>query len=212
MTLNEVVQTVYADESGYTGSDFLKHDSPVFVSVSTSISPAEARDILHELLGPVQDPEYKYNLFTKNKKRSDLLPYLFEYTIRNKNKFVVEVCCKRFALITIWLYYWLYPFLSTLGMQIHEGGFSRVLPHVVLFNLPKICGETFAKRVLRQFQIFMNDRQSSDAIKLFRIFEQGPLIHTREYNELEDMLCIPLRPCFTWSVLKLTVLGCGGLA
>lgn len=190
--MDNATPIVYADESGNSGSNFMRLEEPLFLSVSTSLRPDEALHLLLEAIGPTKRPEYKYESVSRARARHPSriagLGRLMNAVAARPDAFAAHVIHKRFALICIWADVWIYPYTAAHGWDPREDGSSRVLPVIISEDLP----EVFLNRLLRAFQEMMTARSEHDARvaanKLFRVGREGPPIRTRDRDWLLGLM------------------------
>lgn len=205
------MQIIYADESGYSGSNFIDPNDPVFVTVSTSIRPEEAGKLLSTCIGAIQSEEYKYTNLLRNETRARSLSLLLNEVVARQDEFVTYIVHKKFALLSMWAAVWTYPWLKQqMGYDIRKQGFSKFMPNAWFNLLPTYTSERFLDQALLHFQTLMRRKTIAEVHAISDHFRQDFLIKDPELYQIMSLMIEPIESmgtsyCTTISNLQMDV-------
>lgn len=94
------VRPLYCDESGYTGSNLLDPDQPIFAIASTDLDDAAARAILSECFPRYQAREFKFPTVCGSKRNRADLVRLGRALEGMSNRIFIWIMDKRFVVLT----------------------------------------------------------------------------------------------------------------
>lgn len=95
-----MTKTLYFDESGWTGFDFLNADQPVFVVSSSDIPEETAAEILRASFPRYQGAEFKFsNIWRSPRNRPGFIDFA-DAVGQHEGHIFSWVTIKRFAIVT----------------------------------------------------------------------------------------------------------------
>jgi hypothetical protein len=111
------VMDVFLDEAGYTGSDLINEDQPVFILASTIVDALEARALLDSHFDKPQ-PEVKYVKRAKSHRgRSQILEFLRALKV-DCRRVAFFSFHKEYLLLTNLIDFWLEPMMFEDGVNL----------------------------------------------------------------------------------------------
>ena len=176
---------VYFDESGYTGSNFLDPEQPVFTVASIDIEESEARAILKASFPKYQGKEFKFTrIFRRPRHRLGLVAFA-EQLSRVVNRILIYNCDKKFTALVKAVDVLVEPILHDHGWDFYAGGYNLRYVNMFHFGLCQFAEPEVYDAVVSWYERFSRDQNDEKAIHcLYQIAESCP----GEVRSFMDML------------------------
>jgi len=156
-------QTIYFDESGYTGNNLLSPDQPAFVYASVAIGTSDASHLHSEMLSrfQIKGKELKGKNLVKNKQGQEAISWLLN---KCSDIACIVVANKKFALAGKFFEYIFEPVLKTNNSLFYAVGFHRFIANLlyILFESKDECAED----MLDEFETLMRTQDPDDIERL----------------------------------------------
>jgi hypothetical protein len=148
---------VFLDEAGYTGSDLINADQPVFILASTVVEAAEARALLDSCFGSPQSEVKYFKRAKRPRGQRQILEFLraLRLDLRRVAFFSFH---KEYLLLTNLIDYWLEPMMFEDGVNLYERGGNLALANVCYLTFGACLGREGRRELLRRFQVMTRDR------------------------------------------------------
>ena len=186
------LHTIYFDESGYTGSDFLNADQPVFCVASTDIDEGEARTILKTSFPRFQGKEFKFTRINRRPRHRPGLVLLSEQLSRMVNRIFIYNCDKKFTALVKAVDVLVEPLFYERGSDFYAGGYNRRYVNMFHFGLCQFTDSVVYDAIVRWYDRFSRSRNDASAIhELSQIAERCP----DEMNFFVKMLLAGAKHC-----------------
>jgi len=162
-------QTIYCDESGFTGNDLSNVDQPHFVYVGIAITPVEADEIKNRVIRDyrVNGNELKGKNLVKYAKGRRAVSDILDNVVARSQCVVMH---KKYALACKLYEYLFEPVLAAKNWIFYEIGFHRFISMIVHLELR--IREGNAERLFEDFEQFMRRK---DMAGLSYLFGTGPV-------------------------------------
>jgi hypothetical protein len=148
---------LFIDEAGYTGSDLISADQPIFILASTIVEESEARSLLDSSFDRPQ-PEVKFARRVRSRRgREEILEFLRALNV-DRRKVAFFVFHKQYLLLTMLIDYWLEPMMHEDGFNLYERGANIGLANLCYLTLGTYIGLEPRRELLRRFQVMTRDR------------------------------------------------------
>ncbi|GEM67994.1 hypothetical protein SMI01S_16000 [Sphingobacterium mizutaii NBRC 14946 = DSM 11724] len=158
------MKTIYFDESGFTGYNYLDPQQPLFAITSTDIEPDLAEYILKRSFPKYQSEEYKFSNIVNSKNEIYLTTFAKElkpYIVRCLS-FTID---KRFAMLIKMIEYFIEPLANSSGTAFYKDGFNVKFANYVYVGLTTISKIDVYDDVLATYQQFSRNA-SKDSLKI----------------------------------------------
>jgi hypothetical protein len=116
------VETLYFDESGYTGYNLLDPAQPMFAIASTDVSPNDAETILRESFPKYGGSEYKFTNIWRSNNRKGLIEFGGRLAPLGERAFS-WMMDKQFVVLTKIVDFLIEPFVTNAGYDFYADGF-----------------------------------------------------------------------------------------
>ncbi|WP_374371629.1 DUF3800 domain-containing protein [Dongia sp.] len=146
-------KTLYFDESGFTGSNLLDPNQPIFVISSTSIDSESSEKMLRTSFPNYQAAEFKFaNIWRSGSKRRliDLAGQLKEY----EDQIFTWMIDKRFAVLTKVVDFLIEPLLTDSGYDFYADGFAWKYSNHIHVGLTYFAPPELYETLLNAYQTF----------------------------------------------------------
>jgi len=148
---------IFLDEAGYTGSDLINREQPMFILASTVIEEREARARLESAFGRSRY-EVKYSKKSRSSQgRRQILEFLRSLNI-NRRMTAFFSFHKEFLLLTHLVDFWVEPAMRADGVNLYERGGNIAYSNVCYLTLGTCLGREGGREFLRRFQAMTRDR------------------------------------------------------
>lgn len=163
-------QTIFFDESGYTGNDLFNDDQPIFVYASVAIKPSQATELVTEMVNRFQlkGSELKGSNLVNRPRGQEAIYWLME---RCKNDASIVVANKKYALAGKFYEYIFEPVLQADNSLFYAIGLHKFIATFLYVSL--IAQNSNVENILREFQNFM---RSQDPEVFQRLFPQKDIL------------------------------------
>lgn len=186
------MDTIYIDESGYTGGGLLDTNQPFQGASSIKINEATAKKLVDEYFPIRQSHELKHNRLSK---RESYWQRLLEIQKVLLNEFMgfTYVCHKKYLLILMFLDSCVEPFFYQKGIDFYKDGQNYALASLLYFTAPTFWGEDDFDNLLYFFQ--RASKTKSD-LNIQVLIEKAKSLRGKELSEnlipliIEDQDCI----------------------
>ncbi len=147
-------KTLYFDEAGFTGSNLLDPDQPVFAIASSDLADDEALDILQYCFPHYQGIEYKFtNIWRSSKHRDGLVRFGERFRALNDRAFVYAVD-KRYAVLTKAVDFLIEPVITDSGYDFYNDGFCWRYCNYIYCVLTEVAGPALLNAIVSAYQAF----------------------------------------------------------
>lgn len=157
-------QTIYFDESGFTGNNLLDPDQPVFVYAGVALDPADAFSLHSEVISRVrlQGEELKGMNLVQSAQGKEAISWLLSACKENA---LITVSNKNFALAGKFYEYVFEPVLKHNNALFYAVGFHRFIANLlyILFEARR----EHARQLLDNFETLMRTKDVSSLEKIF---------------------------------------------
>ena len=188
------MNTIYLDESGYSGSNYLDEQKPFFVVATIAEDPDEATEIKRRFFGSVKAEELKHSqLVRRHRSRKmvlDFLAYLATTPATSKVWLAEKVQAAWVKVVD----YIIEPFLCAGGLNLYDQGGNLAMATMLRYSVPGFTTVPYAEALLGRSIAFIKTGASSERDALIELLERGKREHTAaEAQETLDYLLLPLR-------------------
>lgn len=161
---NQGVNTIYCDESGFTGNDLFSPEQPYFVYSSVLISPLEANDVVQKVKTDfkITAEELKGSKLLSTNQGKSAVTWILE---RYSGNACVMAFDKRYTLAAKFYEYVFEPVISSNSLLFYNIGFHRFISSVLYLHF--LVGHVHTENILVDFQTAM---RSKDLSKLEAVF------------------------------------------
>jgi hypothetical protein len=172
-------QTIYFDESGFTGNNLLSRDQPVFVYAGVAIDPPHASLLRNEMISRfgIKSSELKGKNLVRSEKGRQAISWLLSQC---KDVVCVSIADKNYALAGKFFEYIFEPVLKPQNSLFYAVGFHRYIANLLYVMVQ--ARRRRAEDVLNNFEMLMRTRTSGFLEPLFA--PQGLGVEFREPLDL----------------------------
>lgn len=155
------IDSVYVDESGYTGPDLLNADQRVHAVAAVRCTKEEAQDIVARHFGAVKATELKLgSLVRRATYRRSLVAAMLE--VAKDQAAVGYVYCKRYALWLHLLDDCVEPYCHRIGAPFYENGWNRSFASLLFTTTPRFWGSAETDEILKSYQKAARSKDKAD--------------------------------------------------
>lgn len=148
-----MVKTLYIDESGYTGHNYLDPDQPIFALASTDINPDDAENILKQSFPKYKGKEFKLTNIWDSSNQQGLID--FSKLVGKHPSTTFGYFVNKDYLVLIHMIEWLIePHQSRAGLDFYADGYCRKLTNYLYYLLTEIEPVDFLHEMIKDYQIF----------------------------------------------------------
>lgn len=147
------VKTLYFDESGFTGYNFLDPNQPIFSIASTDILPSVAESILKTSFPNYKAPEFKFSNIWGSTNSRDLIRFAENFKSNNANAFIYTAD-KEFCVLLKVVDFLIEPFYTNAGYDFYADGFCWKYANYVAFGLNYIDQAKLLPEIIAHYQTF----------------------------------------------------------
>jgi hypothetical protein len=177
------MQTIFFDESGFTGQDLSQASQPWFTYVGVPIEPEAADALVNAFRSShhIQSDELAFNM-QRPKSRQQAIALLHQLPSISR----VAIFNKQMALACKFYEYVFEPVVKDFNSFYYEIDFHRYISQMIyLFNMHK---EELSSRMLLEFERLMRKRQIGPAVALFGVIEStaedNPITWVRRFSSI----------------------------
>lgn len=150
--------TIFLDECGYTGSNLLDLEQPIFSLASLNCPEETCKEIKQSFFSKVQAQELKYTKLSKLPSQKKMLLNFFHELGKNRELVKFFVAHKKYVLVTKMVEILLEPFAYENDIDIYDQGENIRFSNFLYYALPVIGGRDFFEDLLIRFQKMINSR------------------------------------------------------
>lgn len=152
------MQTVYFDESGFTGSNLMHPEQPVFVYASVAIEPDHASYLHSEVIRRfrIDENELKGKKLVKKVRGRKAISWLFKEC---KDISRVSISHKKYCLACKFFEYIFEPVLAPRSSIFYHSGFHEFIATFLYFIFT--ARRTYAEDIFREFEAFIRTKDLS---------------------------------------------------
>ena len=169
------LHTIYFDESGYTGSDLLNADQPVFSVASTDIDESEACTILRTSFPRFQGKEFKFAKINRRPSNRAGLLSLSEQLSKMVDRILIYNCDKKFTALVKAVDVLVEPLIHERGYDFYARGYNRRFMNMFHFGLCQIASSEEYDSIVRWHDRFSHNSNDASAIRqLSHVMDRCP--------------------------------------
>ncbi|RIK78446.1 hypothetical protein DCC62_07590 [candidate division KSB1 bacterium] len=186
------MDTIYIDESGYTGGDLLDANQLFQGASSIRIDESTAKKLVDEYFPTRQSPELKHNKFSRRRNYWQRLLEIQKVLLDEFMGFTY-LCHKKYLLILMFLDSCVEPFFYRKGMDFYKDGQNYALGSLLYFTAPTFWGKDNFDDILFFYQ--RASKTKSD-LNIQALIEKAKSLQGKELSEnlipliVEDEDCI----------------------
>jgi Protein of unknown function (DUF3800) len=148
---------VFLDESGYTGSDLINAEQPIFILASTIVDACDANNLINSYFGNPRT-EVKYSSRAKRPRGQRQIEDFLRALNIDQSRVAFFSFHKEYLLVTNLIDYWLEPMMFEDGVNLYQRGANIALANVCYLTLGTCLGRDGRRELLRRFQVMTRDR------------------------------------------------------
>ena len=185
------MDTIYIDESGYTGYDLLNTDQPFQAASAILIDEFEAKSLINEIFPQLQSSELKYKSLARRESNWEKLLSLQKELLQN-HLCLTYICDKRYILLLHFINYAVEPFYYEKGINLYEDGGNYSLASLVYYTGNTLFGESNFNDLLHLFQKAM---WSKSDVAVTALIQKTRSINWQQLPEFLGPLALQHRDC-----------------
>lgn len=172
------MQTIYFDESGYTGGDLVSIEQPTFVLASLLLSESEAMGLKERFFQRVNASELKFSNIRRSPRQLDAaVNFLTDMVLNNPDKMRIGIAHKLFVGITKIADCVVENLYYEGGINFYQNGHNIAFCNALFFQTERL-GKT--RELVQLFSTYYNSRSRTD----FLSFEN----YVRGLSEQDDLI------------------------
>ncbi len=185
------MDTIFVDESGYTGYDLMNSQQQFQGASAIRISELEAKDLIKKYFPNSKSAELKYRKLAKKEKNWNALSDLQNDILSNYLSFTY-VCNKKYLLILMLLDIAVEPFYFEGGVDFYENGNNYSLASLLYYVAPSFWGKEKFDNALNLFQYAVKTKSD---IAVQSLIQSIKLLKWKELPECWGPLVIENSAC-----------------
>lgn len=188
------MRTIFLDESGYTGSDYLDKHKLLFVVASLAIEPDVAHELKQRYFGNVGSAELKHSqLMRRPNQRTMVLDFLAHLaTVPHTSK--IWLADKRFAAWLKVVDHIIEPFLYNQGHNLYQNGANVAMATMLLGCVPAFTSDDYTLTLLERAIGFIKTGNAENRASLVEWLERGKAAFgSSDTREVLDYMLVPLQ-------------------
>ena len=182
------METVFVDESGYSGGDLLNTEQPVFALGSMCCTEDVCLDLKRAFFHRVQARELKHFQMAKYGSQQRMVVSFLQYLDSHRDLFRFTVVHKRYALVCKIVDIVIETVMREDGYDLYERGGNIALANLFYYTLPVFMGEDSFVELLGAFQAFLRQLTDESYHAFFDVVESG-MMHDGA-SDLQQMLLL----------------------
>ncbi|MEO5372142.1 MAG: DUF3800 domain-containing protein [Magnetococcus sp. DMHC-1] len=183
--------TFYIDESGYTGTDFLCRDQPIFVLATNNYDDDEANEILMDQFNIEKYNELKYTKLKRNQRHINKIVEIIRTLAQCQTRSGIWIAHKEFALVAFVVEFWIEPYAKYNGMNLYKNGENHGLTNFLFMFLEYFWDRSFRYKLLSYFQDMFKTKTLDSYLKCRNFLEMTYRQSVGEQNEVIEFLLRP---------------------
>ncbi len=180
------VRTLYFDEGGHTGTNFLDPDQPIFSIGSTDIGDDEAKDILDATFPRSRRSEHRWNGLWRSRDRECLID-LARLIANYPNRILAWYSLKDFVIISKITEYLIEPEFRASDFDFYKDGYARLFANELYYCLLKDLGKKRFRWLLGDYQKYSR-KSSLEALSELKV----RLIKLKHYSRESSKLFLEM--------------------
>lgn len=150
--------TIYFDESGNTGSNYLDPEQPVYVLSSLKLTEEEATSKLTEHFAAITASDLKFNRLAQYPAgRQAIVSFLAEQ-LPDSDAYRSYVVLKHYALTAKYVDWIIEPAAYNDGLDLYENGTAAAMASLIWYCAPHAYGDPTWKSILSRFEAWATGR------------------------------------------------------
>jgi hypothetical protein len=178
-------KTLYFDESGFTGYNFLDPNQPIFSVASTDIPPSPAESILKTSFPDYKGEEFKFSNIWNSRQSRNLTRFAENFKNSEGNAFIYNVD-KEFCVLLKIVDFLIEPFYTNAGYNFYADGFCWKYANYIFFGLTHIDPEKLLPEIMGKYQTFSRNPTPQSLLVLRDELEK---LIDRTSDETKVILC-----------------------
>lgn len=166
------MSTIFLDECGYTGSNLLDLEQPIFSLASLNCPEETCKEIKQSFFSKVQAQELKYTQLSKRPYQQKMLLEFFHELSKNRELVKFFIAHKKYVLVTKMVEIIVEPAAYNDGIDLYDRGGNIALSNLLYYVLPSIGGIDFYESLLKRFQDMMKNRTPKSYHNFFELIFQ----------------------------------------
>ena len=167
-----LMQTIFLDESGYTGENLLDREQRVFALASLHVEEGRAAQLKNEFFGQLNREELKYSQMRRRPSQQRLIASFVSAMASNHRAFVkIYVVDKRYALAAKIVDILVEKVVHARGANMYEMR-PELLATSLYTLVPAVCGEDFFQELLAKFAAFVRTPTQTTCDAFFEIIRR----------------------------------------
>jgi hypothetical protein len=161
-------QTIFIDETGYTGQDLLEANQPIFALASHTISEKDSRFLLESCFKHTQAPEIKHTTMRRTESGRRNVIKLVDSIKKNGTPIKLYPVHKRFALFIRFFDYFAEQSLHRNGINAYADANNVTFTNYAFLHLEEMLGTDFMTDLLFLFQKAMKERSEDNYDRMWK--------------------------------------------
>jgi hypothetical protein len=159
-----MIETIYCDESGFTGTNLSDKDQPVFVYTSIALNPQRAHELVSQVIRDfrLQATELKGSKLVKSERGRNALSFLLEECVKASQSVIYD---KKYALACKLFEYIMEPALSEKNWIFYNLKFQKFVSTLLYAEL--CLKNASAEELFTTFEELMRSRSAENLESLF---------------------------------------------
>jgi hypothetical protein len=159
-----VAQSIYCDESGFSGNNLLDPGQPYFTYASVAIEDSDARELAAKTLADyrIDGEELKAQRLLRYSRGRKAITHVLETTV---DRALVSAWHKRYSLASKFFEHIFEPVLAERNSIFYNVGFHRFISNIIYFEA--LANSRRAVNALEAFQAALRNRDSTAVSKMF---------------------------------------------
>lgn len=182
-TLNDRMDFMFLDESGFTGEQLLDPDQPVLVLATIFRAESECAALKRQVFADVRATELKHAALSRRAKHQAMVGELVRQLAADPSRVKFSIAHKKYALVTFMVDWLVEIPMHEDGVDLYHQGANLSLANLLFYALPTLGGAAFFEDLLHRFQAMMRLRTYETYEAFFR-----PLFRDTKMEQLEDAL------------------------
>ena len=167
------MNSVFIDESGYTGIDLLNEDQPFQAASAIYISDSDAMSIISKHFPNLKSKELKYRDLARRQTNWNALLALQSDLLKNY-ECVSYICDKRFLHILHFIDYAVEPFYYDRGINLYKDGGNYALASLLYYTADTLLKGNNFREILSLFQRAMKSKSEASVVALIEKVKASP--------------------------------------
>lgn len=154
---------LFFDESGFTGSNLLDEQQPIFSVASSNIKEEKAEQILRSSFPNYKGKEFKFTNIWRSNSKDKLIDFI-EHEINEPHKTFAYTIDKKFAVLTKISDFLIEPAITNAGYDFYDDGFCWKYTNYIYFGFTNFGFVKLLNSILYCYQNFSRS-PNQDSLK-----------------------------------------------